>query len=111
MRGRYRAFVEYRLEQLEYGGERPSRKWGGGFGRSFGNHLGVSIGPVKDGRDLPAGDPFWLVIATREIVQTTGGSLIISKGHYESTADLHGLENKHDELVVDSLLFVKDTLP
>jgi hypothetical protein len=25
--------------------------------------------------------------------------------------DLHGLENKHDELVVDSLLFVKDTLP
>jgi hypothetical protein len=50
-------------------------------------------------------------MATREIVQTTGGSLMISKDIYESRPDLHGLENKHDELVVDSLLFVKDTLP
>jgi hypothetical protein len=34
---------------------------------------------MRDSEDLPAGDPFWLVIATREIVQTTGGSLLISK--------------------------------
>jgi hypothetical protein len=32
------------------------------------------------------------------------------QGHQEPR-DLHGLEDKHDELVVDSLLFVKDTLP
>jgi hypothetical protein len=49
-------------------------------------------------------------MATREIVQTTGGSLMISKDTNEPR-DLHGLEDKHDELVVDSLLFVKDTVP
>jgi hypothetical protein len=32
------------------------------------------------------------------------------KGHLEPR-DLHGLEDKHDEFVVDSLLFVKDTVP
>ena len=32
------------------------------------------------------------------------------QGHQEPR-DLHGLEDKHDELVVDSLLFVKDTVP
>jgi hypothetical protein len=32
------------------------------------------------------------------------------QGHQEPR-DLHGLEDKHVELVVDSLLFVKDTLP
>jgi hypothetical protein len=51
-----------------------------------------------------------LVIATREMVQTTGGSLMISKDLNEPR-DLHSLEDKHDELVVDSLLFVKDTVP
>jgi hypothetical protein len=49
-------------------------------------------------------------MATREIVQTTGGSLMISKDINEPR-DLHGLEDKHDEFVVDSLLFVKDTVP
>jgi hypothetical protein len=52
-----------------------------------------------------------LVIATREIVQTTGGSLMISKDIHQEPRDLHGLEDKHDEFVVDSLLFVKDTVP
>ena len=45
------------------------------------------------------------------MVQTTGGSLRISKDIHQEPRDLHGLEDKHDKLVVDSLLFVKDTVP
>jgi len=30
------------------------------------------------GEDVPVGDPFWLTVATRRVMQTTGGSLLIS---------------------------------
>jgi len=62
-----------------------------------------------DGGDVPVGDPFWFTVATRRVMQRTGGSLMISRADWGEVA-LHGFEGEHDKLVIDSLFFVKDTV-
>jgi len=62
-----------------------------------------------DGENVPVGDPFWFTVATRRVMQRTGGSLLISRAE-SGGSDLHGFKGEHDEFVIDSLFLVKDTV-
>lgn len=62
-----------------------------------------------DGENVPVGDPFWFTVATRRVMQRTGGSLLINRAELGGL-DLHGFKGEHDEFVIDPLFLVKDTV-
>jgi hypothetical protein len=61
--------------------------------------------------DIPAGEAFDAAVMSNTKIQRAGGNLIMSLVISNVLKNSHGLENQNNELVVDPLFSMKDTIP